>query len=179
MKYRIFAIPALFSLLLALNSCIKDGNETSYKEWRMENTTFIEDAATERVDGILKYEKVIPDWDKSVYTLMQWHNDRSLTLPNGLRPLSNSTIDVKYLLTNIKGDTLDSSSSFRCKPNNLITGFWVAVTNMQVGDSVTAIIPHEAGYGSMGSGKVLPYSTLIFNIKLDSIVAFDSQPWRN
>lgn len=172
----VFLLPCL---LIMMYSCLGDSHEETYAEWRSQNITFIEDAASETIDGVLKYEKIIPNWNKSVYTLMRWHEEGKETNGSLLTPLSNSTIDVKYLLTNINGDTLDSSSSFRCKPNEMITGFWIAVTNMVEGDSVTAIIPYDAGYGVFGSGKVLPYSTLIFNIRLDSIVAYESLPWRN
>ena len=69
-------------------------------------------------------------------------------------------------------------SIFRCKPNEMITGFWAATTNMEIGDSVTAVIPYTSGYGVTGSGAILPYSTLIFNIKLVDIAAYDKVPGR-
>ena len=89
---------------------------------------------------------------------------------NKINPLSNSTCIVKYTLTNIDGDTLDSSASFTCKPNNMITGFMAALTKMAVNDTVTAVIPYTAGYGVYGFNSILPYSTLVFGIRLDSIV---------
>lgn len=160
-----------------MTSCLGGNNENDYSQWRIENTKYIENAEIEMVDGHLRYEKIVPAWDKSIYALMEWHNDRNATLSQ-LTPLSNSTIDVKYVLRNIEGDTLDSSASYRLKPNQMITGFWTAVTHMHVGDSVTAIMPYSAGYGEYSSGKVLPYSTLIFDIRLDSIVAYEKPSWR-
>lgn len=118
--------------------------------------------------GKLEYEQISPDWDKSFSILMKWHNE-SEDPSNKITPLSTSTCVVNYTLTNIAGDTLDSSNSFKCVPNNMITGFMTAVTNMKVNDTVTAVIPYTAGYGAYGSGGVLPYSTLIFGIRLDSI----------
>ncbi len=52
---------------------------------------------------------------------------------------------------------------------------WIATTNMLPGDSVTAIIPYTSGYGISGSNSVLPYSTLIFQIKLDKILSYDKR----
>lgn len=171
------SISFIFSLLM-LSSCL-GGNDSStdYSEWRNLNTTFIENAEKEMENGMLKYQKIVPPWDNTVFTLVCWHNDRSETL-NKLTPLSNSTVDVKYTLTTIEGDTLDSSASFRCVPNTLVTGFWTAVTNMNEGDTITAIMPYNAGYGTTGSGSVKPYSTLIFGIRLDSIVAFEKPSHR-
>ena len=119
------------------------------------------------VDGKLAYQKISPVWDKSFSILLRWHNEEKN--PSEVTPLSTSTCHVKYTLTNIEGDTLDSSPSFRCIPNNMITGFMAALTTMRVNDTVTAVIPYTAGYGAYGSGKVLPYSTLVFGIRLDSI----------
>lgn len=169
--------------LLALSSCLNgDDTATKYKEWYEANTKYINDCEAETNGAQRVYEKIVPAWDPSSYTLVKWI-ERGQT-GNLLTPLSNSTVDVKYMLTNISGDTIDSSYSqtqygdsiFRCRPNEMITGFWIAVTSMHVGDSVTAVIPFQSGYGMDGSNSIPPFSTLIFQIKLENIVAFDSEP---
>ena len=185
MKLKNFGFLILPSLIFGLSSGLGDDEYSDYKEWRQQNLAYIENAENETVDGKPKYEKITPEWDKSFYILMQWHNDRSLTA-NNLSPLDNSTCKVKYILTTIEGDTIDSSyamteygdSLLQCQPSGMITGFWTAMTSMHVGDSVTAIIPYTAGYGAYGSGSVLPYSTLIFGIKLVSIPSFETIPGR-
>lgn len=155
---------------LLLPSCLTDTKELSdYNEWRDKNLEYIFDLEAQTEGGIPVYQKITPDWDKGIYVLVRWHNDQQETA-NLLSPLSNSTIKVKYTLTNIDGDTIDSSSSYVCHPNNLVTGFWTAVTNMHEKDTVTAVMPYVAGYGYSGSGRILPYSTLIFGIRLDSII---------
>ena len=176
-KFKNLFIP--IALIVICYSCINnDDNEPKdYSQWKVSNQDFINAAEKETIDGKLKFEKIIPDWDKSIFALIKWHNDKSVNAA-GLVPLSNSTVDIKYILSNINGDTLDSSSHFRCRPNNLISGFWLALTQMHEGDSVTAVLPYIAGYGENGFGNIPPYSTLIFDIKLDSIVAFDKLPWR-
>ncbi len=185
MKASRFAFLLLPATILSLQSCLSDQEETdrNYSEWRKQNTAFFQDAEDEVLNGVKRYEKLTPKWDPASSVLLQWHKRGDA---NSITPLDNSTIDVKYLLTNIEGDTIDSSyanttygdSIFRCQPNEMITGFWIATTNMHVGDSVTAVIPYMAGYGITGSSTIPPYSTLIFQIKLDSIVSYDSLPWR-
>ena len=159
---------ALAIALLVLPSCFHDSSETTdYTQWRQLNQTYIDSLETAMIGGQPEYKKISPIWDKSFAILMRWHNEEEN--PSFVTPLSTSTCHVKYTLTNIAGDTLDSSDSFTCVPNNMITGFMAAITNMRVNDTVTAVIPYTAGYGIYGSGRVLPYSTLIFGIRLDSI----------
>lgn len=186
MRIKNFGFLALPALLLGMSSCLGDDNgDNDYKEWRQKNNEYIVAAENSMVGGVKEYEKVIPVWDKASFTLMKWHNDRSATADK-LTPLDNSTIAVKYQLTNIEGDVIDSSykltehgdSIYHCRPCEMITGFWIATTNMHVGDSVTAVIPYTSGYGVLGSGAVAPYSTLVFQIKLIEIVALETLPWR-
>lgn len=165
---RLFPILTI-SLLFILPACLGDNDKTTdYSEWRALNQAYYDSIEIASVDGILQYTPITPVWDRSFTIFMQWHNngDESSSL---VTPLSTSTCQVKYTLTNIKGDTLDSSASFTCVPNNMVTGFMAALTNMRENDTVTAVIPYTAGYGVYGNGSVPPYSTLIFGIRLDSI----------
>lgn len=180
MKLRKFGFLLLPFTLTLLSSCLGDDDTTDYSEWRTENSAYITSAEAEMLNGQKRYEKIIPKWDPATFVLVQWHKRGN---PNSITPLDNSTLNVKYLLTTVRGDTIDSSYSltdslFSCKPCEMITGFWAATTVMHQGDSITAVIPYTSGYGISGSGSVLPFSTLIFQIKLDSIVAYDKQPWR-
>lgn len=164
---RIF--PLVVALCLLLPSCLGSSKETDFTQWRELNTqAFIDSSQLIDENGKLAYTELTPGWDKSFSILMKWHNDRSKNT-NLLTPLSNSTCHIKYTLTNINNDTLDYSSSYTCVPNNMVTGFMAALTNMNPGDTVTAILPYTAGYGIYGYGAVPPYSTLVFGIRLDSI----------
>ena len=162
-----FALASVASLIV-LTSCFGDSKTDDFSEWRLQNEEYVANIEAETVDGKLVYERITPNWDQSVFVLMKWHNDREENI-NKLTPLSNSTVTLNYMLTTIMGDTIDKGTSFTCKPNNMVSGFWTAVTNMNVNDSVTVVVPYTAGYGSFGSGAVLPYSTLIFGIRLNSI----------
>lgn len=165
---RIFPIFIALTLLV-LPACFDDSNDPKdYTGWRQENIEYIKEIAGLTEEGQLVYEPLTPDWDNSFTIYIRKHENPDGN-PNDLMPLSNSTCNVKYTLKNIKGELLDSSANFVCVPNQMITGFMAAVTNMKVNDTITAVIPAEAGYGSFGSGAVLPYSTLVFGIRLVSI----------
>lgn len=169
-------VPLAFpALLIFASSCLKDDPAETYADWRVQNEDYITEAESSG-----NFTKITPVWDKTSFVLLKWlrHGES----PNKIKPLDNSTVEVVYLLTNIKGDTLDSSyrlnadSIFRVQPSSTCTGFRVALTNMNIGDSVEAIMPYFAGYGSTGYGSVLPYSSLIFQIKLVGIPALEKKP---
>lgn len=168
--------------LSTLVSCLGDEPGDKYADWRKSNNEFIDSlAACVGSDGAPEYEKITPDWATSIFVLMKWHNDRSLTQSN-LSPLSNSTCDVIYEGRLRNGSVFDNSftqtehgdSIYRCRPNSLVPGFWLALTNMHVGDSVTVAMPYMAGYGVGGNSTILPYSSLVFDIKLKAIPAFET-----
>lgn len=161
-----------------LSSCLgDDDNSYDYREWINQNETyFTRMQDTIGADGKKVFEKITPVWAPSVSILAQWHNDRSLTAGN-LIPMDNSTCEVVYQLSYVNGTVFDSSyaeaDSVRSfKPIETIVGFWTMLTNMHVGDSVTCVIPMNAGYGA-SSTSVMPYSTLIYDMKLKSITAYE------
>lgn len=177
MKKIIFLLPLM---LLALSSCLNDDETIDYSQWKKDNEDFIAKTEAAMENGVKEYTRVSADWAPNDYVLMKWHNDRSLTAKN-LRPLSNSTVDIKYDLENIEGSRIDSSyaqttygdSIYRSMPNENIVGMWMALTSMHVGDSVTLVVPYTSGYGVVGSGSVSPYSTLIFHVKLKDIPKYE------
>lgn len=163
-------------------SCLGDNdNTTDYKDWINQNETYLirmEDSVVgANKDKVFK--KISPVWAPTIYVLAQWHNDTTLTASN-LIPMDNSTVDVIYQCEYVNGVVLDSSyknttygdSIFRCKPNENITGFWTMLTNMHVGDSVTCIIPANAAYSNT-STSVIPYSVLVYHMKLKAIHAYE------
>jgi len=182
MKFNRLTVPAATALITfsaALSGCMDD-NTVDYTPWRLENDEYVAcmtDAVNEQ--GNKEYIKVIPEWEPGSFVLMKWHNDRSLTHKN-LIPLDNSTVNVKYDVALIDGTEIDDSydmttygdSIYQTRPCKNITGFWAALRQMHVGDSVTCIIPWQSGYGSTDRGKIKPYSTLIYHIKMKSIQAF-------
>lgn len=178
-------IKTLMAILMApvmLTSCLgDDSNTVDYTEWIEENEAYLSKIEAEtNDDGTLAYEKIVPKWCPGVYVLAKWHNDRSLTAGN-LVPMDNSTVDVIYQCEYVNEYVLDSSynnttwgdSIYRCQPLSNIVGFWTMLTNMHVGDSVTCVIPMNAAYGANSSSSVIPYSTLIYHMKLKNIHAYE------
>ena len=102
---------------------------------------------------------------------------------NNLKPLITSTVDVKYHLSTYDGNPVDSSyymtspadSIYRSVLNQNVEGWMIALTRMHVGDSCTVIIPYQQGYGSTKkSDNLLPFSNLIFDVKLVDIYKYQA-----
>lgn len=160
-------------LMLALTGCNDDDSPSDYQEWKNRNTAYIDQKKAEtNPDGTKVFETVVPDFAPGTYVLMRWDNDRSLTAGN-LSPMDNSTVNVNYRLTDIDGKLVDGHDDFVTMPQNTVIGFWSALTHMKVGDTVTAVVPCEAGYGDTYYGSIKPYTTLIFTITLNSIVGYE------
>ena len=159
-----------------------DDNWDEYREWIIGNNTWIQDKAAE-VDletGEPVYTKVIPSYNPAAYVLMRWFNDRSENAGN-LKPLFTSTVDVKYIGHLYDDTPFDSSylsttygdSIFRTQLGSVIEGWQIALQMMRVGDSCEVIVPFAQGYGTAGSGIILPYSNLRFNIRLKDIYKYE------
>lgn len=178
-KYILFVAVSILLLAPGLTSCLNDNdNTTDYKDWINLNETYLTRMEDSVHNGEKVFEKIIPVWAPSVYILAQWHNDRSLTEGN-LSPMDNSTCQVVYDAYYVNGTRLDASflhysdSIYTCKPSDNIVGFWTMLTKMNVGDSVTCVIPMNAAYGASTSSSVIPYSTLIYHMKLKGIKAYE------
>lgn len=169
---------AVFAMT-AITSCLGN-DDVDYTDWEKRNTAYIDSCSSVIENNNKVYQTISPVWSPSVAVLMKWHNNRSLT-QSRLKPLDNSTVYVKYEVEDIEGTMIDNSYSsttygdsiYRTRPSNNIVGFWTALTNMHIGDSVTCIIPWQAAYGEKGSGKIKPFSTLIYRLKLVDIPAYE------
>lgn len=178
MKILKYILPV--ALLLPLTSCLGD-DDNEYEEWRTQNVEWMEaQESRTNPDGTPYYEKVTAPWDFQGYVLMKWHNDRELT-KNNLSPMSNSTVDMKYHGRLITDEAFDSSylrtspmdSVYRTQLNLTINGWIIGVSQMHVGDSATIVIPYTQAYGTSGSGKIKPYSNLIFDVELVGIPGYE------
>lgn len=176
MKKFLYLIPVL---ALLMGSCLSNDDPVSYAEWKKQNEDFVQRMENLTEDGQKVYTKIVPDWSPRDFVLLKWHNDRSLTEKN-LQPLSNSTVDIKYEMEDIEGNSLGNSYSsvagdsiYQSRPNENIAGMWIALINMHVGDSVTMIIPAESAYGSASISPIKPYSTLIYHVKMKGVPKFE------
>ena len=108
-----------------------------------------------------------------------------VTLPSGLqyevlnegtgrKPKATDQVRCHYEGTLIDGTVFDSSykrnqpATFAC--NQVIKGWTEALTMMPVGSKWELYIPQELAYGDRESGKIPPFSMLIFTVELLEIV---------
>ena len=177
MKKVLYTVIMAVVAITMLDSCLGKSVEDEYKGWRQNNDEWYQ---LQAASG--QYTQLTAPWDPSAQVLIRWHNNRELTRDN-LVPLVTSTVDVKYLLRLYDGTRVDSSytlasvtrndSIYRSLVSNNVEGWMIALTNMHVGDSCTVIIPYKQGYGSTKkSDELLPYSNLIFDMKLVDIYKY-------
>jgi FKBP-type peptidyl-prolyl cis-trans isomerase FklB len=94
---------------------------------------------------------------------------------NGALPKATDTVEVHYHGSLIDGKVFDSSVQ-RGEPatfgvTQVIPGWVEALQLMPVGSKWRLVIPSELAYGSQGAGQsIAPYSTLVFEVELLSIV---------
>lgn len=165
-----------------LSGCLSEDDQPDYAEWKKQNEEYVAKMEDLTENGEKVYTKVTPEWAPNDFVLIKWHNDRSLTEKN-LKPLSNSTVNIKYEMEDINGASLGDSYSmttngdsiYQSMPNENIVGMWVAMTSMHVGDSVTLVIPAESAYGSSSRGSILPYSALIYHVKMKGIPNYEKK----
>ena len=102
-----------------------------------------------------------------------------ITKGNGPVPADTSKVSVNYKGTLIDGTEFDSSykrkdKNGKSKPatfraNQVIKGWTEALTMMPVGSKWELYIPADLAYGSRNTGKIKPFSTLIFEVELVGI----------
>ncbi len=174
---------ALMSLAATSVSCNDDAKNTwdDYEKWRNNNTAYY-DELKYSIDenGNPEYLTVIAPWNPGAEVLIKYLNDRSKTVGN-LSPMLTSTVDVKYrgqLYNNVAFDssflrTSPADSIFRTVLSGTIEGWWIALSDMRVGDSARVVIPYNVGYGSRATGSIPPFSTLVFDVKLVDIPYYE------
>ena len=85
-------------------------------------------------------------------------------------PSANSTINVDYSGVILGStDPFDSQSGRDFSLSGLIEGWKILMPYVQEGGSIKMFIPSKYGYGASGSGSIPGYSTLIFDVKLNTV----------
>ncbi len=172
-----------FLVMGFMSSCLNsNSNDNIDSDYLRANTEYyLAQANLKNPDGTDFYKLVTAPWDTTAQVLMHWYNDTALTAGN-LVPLFTSTVDVKYHLSLYDGTAVDSSytssspadSIFRLKINSgVIMGWAIALTSMHVGDSCRVVVPYSQGYGSTDYNTIKAGSTLVFEIKLKDIPAYE------
>lgn len=96
-----------------------------------------------------------------------------IKLGKGAKPTADDQVTAHYHGTLIDGTVFDSSVE-RGEPltiplNRVIPGWTEGIQLMPVGSKFKFYVPYELGYGDRPSGKIEPYSTLIFEVELIGI----------
>ena len=178
---KLFFLTILIGLLVGCTDSEYSDVYTQYADWRKANDAWLNEQANLRnPDGSLVYSKVTPAWNSNSYVLMRFLNDTELTKDN-LVPLYTSTVAVKYIGRLYDDTPFDSSykmpdSVYVTTSSTVISGWRIALANMHVGDSCEVIIPYGEAYNAGGSGLVVPFSCLKFNMKLVDIPYYEVKP---
>ena len=91
---------------------------------------------------------------------------------SGEIPADSSTVVVNYEGKTIDGEVFDTSygkDPVTFPANRVIKGWTEALVHMPVGSIWEVYIPQELAYGERSTGKLKPFSALIFKIELLSI----------
>ena len=95
---------------------------------------------------------------------------------NGEVPKASDEVEVIYEGRMLDGTVFDATSKHhgaktdKFNAGRLIKGWTEALTMMPVGSKWEIYIPQELAYGERGAGQIPPYSTLVFDLELVSIV---------
>lgn len=103
-----------------------------------------------------------------------------ITAGEGAKPTATDTVEVNYRGTFIDGEEFDSSykrgQSVSFPVNGVIPGWTEALQLMSPGAKFELYIPADLAYGSGGSGRIGPNSTLVFEVELISIKSQEAKP---
>lgn len=80
-------------------------------------------------------------------------------------------VQVHYTVKLIDGQLVETSITskpilFRLGDNQVIKGWEEGILYMREGGKAIMIIPSDLAYGETGNAKILPYSTLVFDVEL-------------
>ncbi len=99
-----------------------------------------------------------------------------ITEGHGEVPKASDEVEVIYEGRLIDGTVFDSTAKHggnktdKFKAGSLIKGWTEALTTMPVGSKWQLYIPQELAYGPRQAGQIPPYSALVFDLELVSIV---------
>lgn len=172
MKKIYYFILVLFASF-SMTSCLNDDNYETYEDWRVENENYFSkmidtlDANGDKYYTELK-SLAFPSY-KILYHELEAGNE------DGRVPFYTSTVMTDYAghlyNTNVN---FDEGTNVVFKVNEVIPGWTLALQNMKEGAKWRIVIPWELAYGSTGNTSILPFSTLVFDVKLVKITKWET-----
>lgn len=179
----------LFSLILltlGFVSCSETEEVGRYDNWQARSEAFIDSIANVFNSPA---NQALSDNDPNKIQAYEDLTTKQMIYVKKVKPGSGtelpkytSKVSAYYRMSYFNGDVvqqnftgtepteLDSPTEFTL--DGVISGWSYTLVHMKVGDLWTLYIPYQSGYGSgTGSdGSLQPYSTLVYNVKLDKIV---------
>lgn len=183
---------ALLAPVGLLSSCSEsDNEEEEFPNWKKTNEQYFNNLyamAKSSADMGDKSWKVIRQWSLEESTAKDPYDYIVVNvLENGTGsgcPLYTDSVKVHYegcLLPSTSypdGYVFDKSFTGEFNPatalpakfavSGMIDGFTTALQYMHIGDHWKVYIPYQLGYGSSASGSIPAYSTLVFDVTLES-----------
>jgi len=131
-------------------------------------------AANIEVVSVLNEEQQIDDYVKSKnLTLTEKTTSglrfiRTVTTTNA-QVMTGETVKVKYTGKLLNDTQFDAGElpQVRVNGGNYIKGFDEGIAKLRLGEKAILIFPSSLGYGQSGSGKILPFSPLVFEIEVN------------
>ena len=154
-------IPIFLSafLILLFNGCTQD----NWIDWKLQNELWM--LNNKDADGVQTTRTGLQ------YKVLYQGNT------SDARPTSSSTVIVRYKGTLINGAVFDETEGVSLSVSSVVSGFAEGLKLMNAQADYILYIPWQLGYGSDGNdvgegyaGFIPPYSTLIFEIHLTSII---------
>ena len=158
-------VAILFAFIFIITSCLKDNEEPDPRTPEMEEAeinNFLKNAEEEGFD--------VDTTDLGVFYIIKEEG-------TGLFPVEGDTCFIEYVGYFLDGATFDSSHNYNYpngvwkliyKVDPLIQGFEEGVAILNKGAEANIIIPSKFAYGS-GTTGILPYTTLLFALKMHDI----------
>jgi FKBP-type peptidyl-prolyl cis-trans isomerase len=172
MKFQILKAITIVAIVLFSTSCFDDQTK-ELEEWKKLNETYYNNMKDST--GFNLYQIPLEYGGGSFYYKTIKAGDE-----NASKPWLSDTVKVNYKGMLVDGTIFDSTyngtnpiSNPSAKParfivNRLISGWVYTLIDMTPGEVRTIVLPASLSYGSVPIGIIKPYSTLRFDIHLDS-----------
>lgn len=187
MKKRLSLIFSVIAAFVLFSSC-DDKENTLDEQWKINNETqFAKITANteyKRINatstsGYIMYKELqsgdgeTPYFSDRVSILYTgWYKNDWLQEKDSYTDNQGNTIINKIIFDSTENRN-DIPSTFSVNPaasNGIIEGLSTALQHMQVGDKWEVWIPWMLGYGSRQQSNIPPYTTLVFEVELVSIL---------
>jgi FKBP-type peptidyl-prolyl cis-trans isomerase FklB len=170
---KLYVLPViLFALSFA--ACDESEEVNKYANWQERNEAFIDSLA--QVNGLSKVE------DERYKGSYIYYKKKETGPTDVLPPFYTSKVTMFYRGMYINGDVFDQNFSGDAPSefdspttfgvNAVITGWTEILQIMRPGDRFNVYIPYQSGYGTSASSGIMAYSTLIFDMKMESITYY-------